>query len=49
MLMQTSLDRPEIQQFHRFMQHLKASCLDLQFVLPLLATHANVIEDSHRC
>ncbi len=28
-LTQTSLDRPEIMQMHRFMEHSKASCLDL--------------------
>lgn len=33
-LMQTSLDWPEIMQIHRFMEYTKASCLDLQFILP---------------
>lgn len=37
-LMQTSLDRPEIQQIHHFMVHPKSSLLDLQFVLPSKAT-----------
>lgn len=32
--MQTSLDRPEIMQIHRFMDYSKASCLDLQLLLP---------------
>ena len=32
-LMQTSLDRLEIMQIHRFMKYTKASCLDLQFIL----------------
>lgn len=31
-LMQTSLDRPQIMQVHRFMDHSKISCFDLQFV-----------------
>ena len=35
-LMQTSLDRQDIMQIHRFMNHSKSSCLDLQFLLPLL-------------
>ena len=43
-LMQTSLDRPEIQQIHRFMQHAKSSCLDLQFVLPPIAKQASDIQ-----
>ena len=33
-LMQTSLDRPEIMQIHRFIEYSKASCLDLQLFLP---------------
>ena len=33
-LLQTSLDRLEIMQIHRFMEHPRSSCLDLQFVLP---------------
>lgn len=32
-LLQTSLDHPEIMQIHRFMEHLRSSCLDLQFVI----------------
>ena len=36
-LMQISLDRQEIMQIHRFMNHAKSSCLDLQFLLPQLA------------
>lgn len=43
-LMQTSLDRPEIMQIHRFMEHSKASCLDLQFILPKEATQASDIQ-----
>lgn len=42
--MLTSLDRPEIMQVHRFMEHTKASCLDLQFILPETATRANDIQ-----
>lgn len=40
-LMQTSLDRPEIEQIHCFMAHPKSSLLDLQFILPKTATQAN--------
>lgn len=43
-LMQTSLDRAEIMQIHRFMEHAKSSCLDLQFVLPKVATKASDIQ-----
>ena len=43
-LMQTSLDRPEIMQIHRFMKHTKASCLDLQFILPKTAKEAKDIQ-----
>ena len=43
-LMQTSLDRPEIQQIHRFMKHAKSSLLDLQFILPPKAMHAKDIQ-----
>lgn len=43
-LMQTSLDRPEIMQIHRFMKHTKSSCLDLQFVLPKVAKEAKDIQ-----
>lgn len=43
-LMQTSLDRPEIMQVHRFMEHSKGSCLDLQFVLPAEAKEARDIQ-----
>lgn len=43
-LMQTSLDRPEIEQIHRFMVHPKSSLLDLQFILPKTATQANAIQ-----
>lgn len=42
--MQTSLDWPEIQQIHCFMRHSKASCLDLQFVLPPTALCARDIQ-----
>lgn len=42
--MQTSLDRPEIMQIHRFMEHSKASCLDLQFVFPKKAKEAQDIQ-----
>lgn len=42
--MQTSLDRPEILQIHRFMKNAKSSCLDLQFVLPKVATKASDIQ-----
>ena len=31
--MQTSLNQPEIMQIHHFMDHAKASGLDLQFLL----------------
>lgn len=43
-LMQTSLDRPEIQQIHQFMRHTRASCLDLQFILPPQALSAKDIQ-----
>lgn len=43
-LMQTFLDRPEIQQIHCFMAHPKSSLLDLQFVLPKISTQANAIQ-----
>ena len=43
-LMQTSLDRPEIQQIHRFMKHAKSNLLDLQFILPPKAMHAKNIQ-----
>ena len=43
-LTQTSLDRPEIMQIHRFMEHSKASCLDLQFILPKTAAQASDIQ-----
>lgn len=42
-LMQTSLDRPEIQQIHRFIQHAKSSLLDLQIVLLPKALYAKDI------
>lgn len=42
--MQILLDRPEIQQIHRFMQYSKLSCLDLQFVFPPTASYANDIQ-----
>lgn len=44
LLMQTSLDRPEIQQIHRFMAYPKSSCLDLQFILPKVAHQAKDIQ-----
>ena len=43
-LMQTSLDGPDIMQIHRFMDHSKASCLDLQFILPKVAKEAKDIQ-----
>lgn len=36
-LMQTSLDRPEIMQIHRYIEHTKVSCLNLQFTIPEIA------------
>ena len=33
-LIQTSLDWPEIMQIHRFIEHLKSSYLDFQFIFP---------------
>lgn len=42
--MQTSLDRPEIMQMHRFMKHSKKSGLDLQFILPKGAKEAKDIQ-----
>lgn len=43
-LLQTSLDRQEIMQLHRFMKHPRSSCLDLQFVLPPSAKEAKDIQ-----
>ena len=43
-LLQTSLNRPEIMQIHRFMEHPKSSCLDLQFILPTEAKEAKDIQ-----
>lgn len=43
-LMQTSLDRPEIMQIHRFMEHTKASGLEFQFILPKTAKEARDIQ-----
>lgn len=43
-LMQTSLDRSEIEQIHRFMVYTKSSLLDLQFILPKKATQTNAIQ-----
>lgn len=43
-LIQTSLDRPEIMQIHRFMDHPKSSCLDLQFILLPVAWKAGDIQ-----
>ena len=43
-LMQTSLDRPEIMQIYRFMDYSKASCLDLQLLLPKGAQQAKDIQ-----
>lgn len=43
-LLQTSLDKPEIQQIHHFMTSSKSSFLDLQFVLPLTTSHAKDIQ-----
>lgn len=50
-LMQTSLDRPKIMQVHRFMEYCKASCLDVQFVLPSTAKQAQDIQkkNDHVC
>lgn len=42
--MQTSLDRPEIMQIHKFMEYTKANCLDLQFILAKKATAAKDIQ-----
>lgn len=42
--MQAPLDRPEIMQIHRFMEHPKSSCLDLQTILPHKAKKANDIQ-----
>lgn len=39
-LMQTSLDRPEIQQIYCFMTSTKSNDLDLQFILPPITKHA---------
>ena len=44
MLMQTSFNRPEIQQIHCFMQFSKSSCLDLQFILPQTAVSTKDIQ-----
>ena len=43
-LMQTPLDCPEIMQIHRFMEHPKSSCLDLQTILSHKAKKANNIQ-----
>ena len=43
-LMQTSLDRPEIMQIHRFIDYPKASCLDLQLLLPKSAQQAKDLQ-----
>lgn len=43
-LIQTSLDRPEIMQVHTFIKYAKASCLDLQFILPKHAKAAHEIQ-----
>lgn len=43
-LMQTPLDRPEIQQIYRFMASPKSSHLDLQCILPPGATQAKDIQ-----
>lgn len=43
-LIQTFFDQPEIIQVYQFMQYLKFSCLDLQFVLPKVATKAKVFK-----
>lgn len=42
--MQTLFNRPEIMHIHRFMEYLKASCLDLQFILPKKATAVKNIQ-----
>ena len=43
-LMQTSLDWPEIMQIHRLIDHLKSSCLDLQFIFVPVAWKAGDIQ-----
>lgn len=43
-LMQTFLDRPEIMQVHRFIKYAKASCLDLEFILPKQVKKAREIQ-----
>lgn len=42
-LMQTFPDRPEIQQIHHFMQYVKSSLLDLQFIFPPKALYTKNI------
>lgn len=42
--MKTSLNQLEIMQIHKFMQHVRSSCLDLQFVLPAKTTTAKNIQ-----
>lgn len=42
--MQISLDWPEIQQFHHFIQSSKGSYLDLQFIFLLTANSAQDIQ-----
>lgn len=43
-LMQTLLDYPETMQIYHFIKHTKASCLDLQFILPKTAKKAKNIQ-----
>lgn len=43
-LIQTSFDWPEIMQIHQFMEHLKANCLDLQFLLSPIAKETKDIQ-----
>lgn len=42
--MQTSLDRPKIIQIYQFMEHAKASYLDLQLILPKKSTTVKNIQ-----
>lgn len=46
--METSRDRPEIMQVHHLMEHARASCLDLQFILPETALQAKGAEEQER-
>lgn len=48
-LMQTSLDRPEIMQIHRFIDHPKASCLNLQLASEVCPAGKKHSENGHLC